>query len=180
MKTIILLIYLVFTLNVNAQLNPIQDSILSDSVFTRRHPESWKKPTLGARIGLSVNKVFYPEIGISIQRLIYSDEFLYFAPTFYASYGYSGKYTKHINNLHTFNLGFDYIKDGGILGLNISYQSDGANTDFLISPKIGFGFSFMNFYYSYCFSTENYPFSNFGKHQFGLVINTNQFHHNKK
>lgn len=160
--------------------NPIQDSISRDTVLRSWHPESWEKPSIGARIGLSVNKVFYPEIGVSIQRLIYSDEFLYFAPTFYASYGYSGEYTKLINNIHTFNLGFDYIKDGGVLGLNVSYQSDGTNTDFLISPKIGFGFSFMNFYYSYCFSTENYPFSNFGKHQFGLIINTNQFHHKKK
>ena len=160
--------------------NPIQDSIQKDTVLKSRHPESWKKPTLGARIGLSVNKVFYPEIGISIQKLIYSDEFLYFAPTFYASYGYSGKYNKHIKNLHTFNLGFDYIKDGGVLGLNVSYQSDGGKNDILISPKIGFGLSALYFYYSYCFSTENYPFSNFGKHQFGLIINTNQFHHKKE
>lgn len=180
MKKIFILINLVFTLNVKAQSNPIQDSIPNDTVAKSWHPESWDNPSIGARIGLSVNKVFYPEIGISIQRLIYSDEFLYFAPTFYVSYGYSSKYNRHINNIHSFNLGFDYIKDGGVLGLNVSYQSDGGNSDILISPKIGFGLSALYFYYSYCFSTENYPFSNFGKHQFGLIINSNQFHHKKK
>lgn len=159
--------------------NPIQDSIYRDTVLRSWHPESWENPSIGARIGLSVNKVFYPEIGISIQQLFYSDEFLYFAPTFYASYGYSGKYNRHMQNLHSFNLGFDYIKDGGVLGINMNYQSNGSKSDFLISPKIGFGLSALYFYYSYCFSLENYPFTNFGKHQFGLIINTNQFHHKK-
>jgi hypothetical protein len=159
---------------------PLEDSIARDNNRPSWHPESWKKPTLGLRTSISVNKVFYPEIGISLQKLIYSDEFLWFAPTVYATYGFSGKYNKHTSNVHSINLGIDYNKDGGVLGLNIAYQSDGKLTDIVISPKIGFGFSAFYFYYSYCFSTNKQAFTNFGKHQFGLIINSNQFHHKKE
>lgn len=138
----------------------------------RQAPASWKKMELAPRVAFGIQKGFYMEIGGVLQRYIYDPRHGFAANAIYTSVEWTpGKGNeKAIIGLKA---GAESVYNGGTMGIEVKYLTNGAANDFVITPKLGFGIGLATLFYGYSFSTNTYPFDRIGKHQFSLAINTN-------
>lgn len=140
---------------------------------TKRHtPQTWKKFEPGLRVAVGLQKYFYTELGLGLQRYTYIDKYGFLATTFYASYQWtpprSGKL--QVNGIKA---GAELVNNGATGGIEVVYLYNDEHSDWIITPKYGFGIGAATLFYGYNFSTSKYPFPNVRRHQFSLAINTN-------
>lgn len=139
-------------------------------------PETWKKYHIGIRAGAGIQRSFYFEAGLSLQKYVYEARHGFMVSTFYAVFertaGTSGE-----TPVYGVKGGAELINNGAGGAIEIKYLANSEKEDVMITPKYGFGLGFINIMYGYNFSTNKYPFPNIGKHQFSLVINTNILFH---
>lgn len=139
-------------------------------------PETWKKYHIGIRAGAGIQRSFYFEAGLSLQKYVYEARHGFMASAFYAAFertaGTSGE-----TPVYGVKAGAELVNNGAGGTIEIKYLANSKKEDVVITPKFGFGLGFINIMYGYNFSTNKYPFPNIGKHQFSLVINTNILFH---
>src|SRR5258706_6813236 len=141
-------------------------------------PETWKKLQPGLRAGAGIQRNFYTEFGISLQKFTYIARHGYMAYTFYTTFEWTpaspGK--EQVNGIKA---GTEFVNNGGTGGIEIKYLFNSKAEDFVVTPKFGFGIGTATTFYGYNISTRKYPFPNIGKSQFSLVVNSNIFHHGR-
>ncbi len=121
------------------------------------------------RFGLGIQKTFLSEIGYSRMKHISSCTG-FFSKTYYSSIEYVPK-TSNYKDIWGLKIGLEYNLSILAVALETKYQTDFDNKDFVVIPKIGFGFAYINLFYGYTISTNKNPFPSIGKHQFSLVFN---------
>ncbi len=145
----------------------------------RRAPASWKKMELAPRVAFGIQSAFYLEAGAVLQRYFYDPRHGFSANAVYTSV----EWTPAKGNEKAIigvRAGAETVYNGGTMGMEVKYITNRDEQDFVITPKLGFGIGLATLFYGYNFSTNKYPFSRIGKHQFSLAINTNLlFYHSK-
>lgn len=139
-------------------------------------PETWKKLHLGIRAGTGIQKNFYTEFGLTLERYLYEARHGFMVYTWYSTFEWTPA-SKGKEQVNAIKLGAELVNNGAAGGLEVKYLFNSQHEDVMITPKFGFGMGFVNLFYGYNFSTRKYPFSSIGKHQFSLAINSNIFHH---
>jgi hypothetical protein len=142
-------------------------------------PETWDKFHIAPRIGVGIQKSFFTEIGLSLQRYVYEARHGFMVSTLYAAFEWTPSIPGQ-RPVYGIKAGAELVNNGGAGGIEIKYLTDSDSSDVVITPRFGFGLGFANIFYGYNFSTNKYPFPKIGKHQFSLVINTNiLFYHSR-
>lgn len=159
MKQLLFIIILNFPIIIFGQeSNPIGNDSVKD------YAHSWR--TIALRTGMGLQKSFYVEIGPS---------FVYNRIDLREGFGNSVLYSTFewvtIKNIYGVKIGGEFGQNLSMMGLEIKYQTDQIKKDFVITPKIGLGFGFVNIFYGYNFSTNKYPFMSLGKSQFSVILN---------
>lgn len=143
----------------------------TDDTTSSKAPTSWKRPFAGIRLAVGFQKSFYYEAGFSLQQYAYDEKRGYAANCFYIAYERTtANGEKPVQGIKA---GFESVFNGGTGGIELKYLSDALNRDWVITPKIGIGIGAATLFYGYNLSTNKRPFSNLGKHQFSLAVNTN-------
>lgn len=132
----------------------------------------WNSPAL--RIGGGLQRSLNTEIGFA---------WIWHEVDEYRQVGNLIGYTSYewfpIHNIQAIKGGCDMNANAGILGLEMKYQFDREHTDFVITPKIGFGAGLFQFCYGRNLSTNGYPFSAVWKNHFSILFNlTGKFFRN--
>jgi len=135
-------------------------------------PATWTKFMIAPRVVFGIQKSFYTNIGFSLQRYFFDERHGFIVYNMYSSFEWIPS-TKGEKAAHGALAGYELINNGVGGALEIKYLTNSDSTDFIITPKLGFGIGFVNLFYGYNFSTNKYPFPRIGRHQFSLVINTN-------
>jgi len=139
-------------------------------------PASWKKFEPAIRLGAGIQKNFYTELGLVFQKYFYEGSYGYIASAFYTTFQWTPP-TKGNEKVYGVKLGAEMINNGAGGGIELTYLFNDTHTDWVITPKLGFGLGVVNLFYGYNISTNKYPFPNVRKNQFSLIINTNLFFH---
>ncbi len=160
----------------------IMDSIVNaqepDS-SKRQAPVSWKKMELAPRFAFGVQKAFYLEAGAVLQQYFYDPRHGFAAYAVYTSVEWTpGKANE--KSIIGVKAGAESVYNGGTMGIEVKYLTNGEENDVLITPKLGFGIGLVTLFYGYNFSTNKYPFDRIWKHQFSLAVNTNLFFYHSK
>lgn len=159
-----------------------QDTTKTSQLKQRDGYEQWTKYRTSLRIGLGIQKSFFPELGISRHKYTYND--LGFASsTYYTSFEWTPPINQNMDkSIYGVKIGYEINARTLALGFEIKYQKDIKDYDFVITPKIGFGFfGILNIFYGYNISTVGSPFSKVGHNQFSIIFNLNrQFFKNNK
>jgi hypothetical protein len=169
MKSLVTIL-LLFSLAAFAQ-NP-------DTVSTHI-PKTWKKFEPAIRIAVGIQKTFYTELGLVFQRYIYEARHGYLVSAFYTAFQWTPP-TKGNEKVYAVKAGAETINPGGGGGIELTYLFNSGSKDWVITPKLGWGIGFVNFFYGYNISTNKYPFPNIRKSQFSLAINTNLLFYSSK
>ena len=140
----------------------------------KKIPETWKRFYPGLRLGAGIQRSFYTEVGLSLQKYVYDEREGFIVPTIYAAFEWTPS-TKGQKPVYGIKIGGETVRNGASGGIEIKYMWNAGNEDVVFTPKLGFGLGFINLLYGYNLSTRKYPFSKIGKHQFSLVINSNIF-----
>jgi hypothetical protein len=145
----------------------------------RQAPASWKKMELAPRVAFGIQKGFYAEAGAVLQQYFYDPRHGFVANAIYTSVEWTpGKGNeKAIIGVKT---GAESVYNGGTMGIEVKYITNGDEHDFIITPKLGFGIGLATLFYGYNFSTNKYPFDRIRKNQFSLAINTNLLFYSNK
>ncbi|HEV7781098.1 MAG TPA: hypothetical protein VGO58_07510 [Chitinophagaceae bacterium] len=145
----------------------------------RQAPASWKKMELAPRVAFGIQRAFYLEGGLALQRFIYDSRHGFVANTIYTCFEWTpGR--KDSQSVYGVKAGAESVFNGGTGGIELKYLTNGDKEDFIITPKFGFGIGTVTLFYGYNISTNKYPFDRVRKHQFSLAINTNLlFYHSK-
>jgi hypothetical protein len=165
MKKIFLCFVLMF---LHFSFGQVQDSTSMKPVFMRNRLVT-TKICQNLRSGIGVQKSFLSEIGYSRMKHIMSCTG-FFSRTYYTSIEYVPK-TPNYKNVFGIKIGLEYNLSIIAVGLETKYQTDFDKKDFVVTSKIGFGFSYVNLHYGYNISTNNNPFPTIGRHQFNLTVN---------
>jgi len=145
----------------------------------RQAPATWKKMELAPRVAFGIQRAFYLEGGLALQRFIYDARHGFVANTIYTCFEWTpGK--KEEGSVYGVKAGAESVFNGGTGGVEIKYLTNGDDEDVIITPKFGLGIGTVTLFYGYNISTNKYPFDRVRKHQFSLAINTNLlFYHSK-
>jgi hypothetical protein len=165
MKNLTVIFLLIFTQFSIAQVQDstkIKSPLLNNRLVTT-------KICRNLRLGIGVQKSFQSEIGYSRMKHIMSCTG-FFSKTYYTSIEYVPK-TKNYDDIFGLKIGLEYNLSILAVGLETKYQTDFDKKDFVVTPKIGFGFGYVNLHYGFNISTNNNPFPNIGNHQFNLSVN---------
>jgi len=142
-----------------------------DSTNTSVRPgyKKWTKHRTVLRFGTGFQESGYLELGFSRHHFFYND-------LGYASGAYYGSFEwTPLLNVYGLKGGYEINARAIALGLEAKFQNNTEATDFVITPKIGFGtMGVLNVFYGYNISFLRYPFEDLGKHQFSLVFNFNR------
>ncbi len=142
-------------------------------------PETWKKYYAGPRVGVGLQRSFYAEAGIALQKYVYERRHGYMASTWYASVEWiPASYSQ--KTAFGYKVGAELINNGGAGGIEVKYLTDGDKNDVVITPKYGIGLGVVNIFYGYNISTSKYPFPHIRKSQFSLTINTSMLFYSMK
>ena len=145
---------------------------------TSRIPVNWKNYFPGIRLGLGLQKAFFTEAGISLQRYKYHRSG-FLATTWYAAFEWKPA-TRGSRPVSGIKVGAEMVNNGGTAGIEVKYQYGSDHNDVVITPKYGIGIGAATLFYGYNISTQKRPFINVGRHQFSLSFNTNiLFYHMK-
>jgi hypothetical protein len=131
--------------------------------------KKWTKPETAGRFGIGMQKEFYVEFGLSAYSFYYNDRF-YNSSNYYGAIEWSQP-----KNIYGFKIGYELNASVLALGLEMKYQVNNTNYDFVFTPKIGFGIlGIINVFYGYNISTRGMPFPEIGHHQFSMIFNINK------
>lgn len=144
------------------------DSLKTKPVFKAMRLQQ-TKICQNMRVGLGTQKSLMAEIGYSRMKHIASCTG-FFSKTYYSTLEYVPK-TPNYDAVFGLKIGLEYNLSIIAVGLETKYQTDFNNKDFVITPKIGVGLSYINLFYGYNISTDKNPFPSVGNHQFSLVFN---------
>lgn len=149
-----------------------QDTIRPKDPFIDRHslsPSTEKQ--LSVRVGLGLRNSFYADLGVALHACTFSDVG-FFSRDVYTALEWIPSKNESVYGLKIGCHANAYLLN---VGLEVKYQTDFLNRDFVITPKIGFGlYGDLNLFYGYNFSTNHRPFPEIGRHQFSLVLNINR------
>lgn len=110
---------------------------------------SYKWNALGARIGIGYQYSFYTELGLSF---IHHEFDSHEGPgnlIFFAAHHWTP-----VNGVMGVKVGADLNFIIGVIGVEFNYQFKNDMTDFVFTPKYGFGLGFCNIIYGYNFSSN--------------------------
>lgn len=141
----------------------------SDSTFSSIKPIV-KNKSWNIRFNTGIQRSYFLDIGISRSFMNGSGHGNY-GYDYFASAILYPTFKKEYRQIYGLKAGVHFFGNGGLLGLETVYLSDGKYTDFIITPQIGIGLSFLYFSYGYGFSTNEYVLNRVGKHQFSLALN---------
>src|SRR5688572_948348 len=113
---------------VNAQTDTISNKVA----------ERWPHFFPGIRVGVGLQKAFYYEAGLSMQRFAFNPQLGFAATSFYAAY----THTTAMNEIKAVNgvkAGIESVFNGGTCGIEVGYLSDSNEDDIVITPKLGLG-----------------------------------------
>lgn len=149
-----------------------QDTLKDIPPLNRGMFSSEKQVSL--RVGGGLQKSFYTELGIALHKCNYSDVG-FFSNDLYTSIEWT---PNRQQNIYGLKVGYEANSFIFLLnaGLEFKYQTDFTESDFVITPKIGFGlFGDANLFYGYHISTNKNPFAELiGHHQISIVFNINR------
>ena len=146
---------------------------------TSNTPKTWDRFQIGLRAGGGIQKSFFTEVGLSLQKYVYAERHGYMATTFYTSFEWTPSSSRG-KPVYGFKAGAELVNNGATGGFEVKYLVNAENKDVMLTPKYGFGLGFVTVFYGYNISTNKYPFHQIGKHQFSLVINSNIFFYYKR
>ncbi|WP_310556792.1 hypothetical protein [Flavobacterium sp.] len=160
-------VILIFIFLCQFSFGQVQDSIKAKVPFENRYGQT--KIFNCLRTGIGFQKSFQTEIGYS--RMKYTTGCTgFFSKTYYSSLEYIPE-TANFDDVFGLKVGLEYNLSIIAVALEAKYQTDFVTKDFVITPKIGVGLSYINLFYGYTISTNKNPFPNFGNHQISLIIN---------
>lgn len=142
-------------------------------------PKTWKKFEPAIRTAIGIQKTFYTELGLVFQRYFYEARHGFMTSAFYTTFQWTPS-TKGNDKVYAVKAGAEIINNGGGGGIELIYLFNSGNKDWVITPKLGWGIGFVNFFYGYNISTNKYPFPNIRKNQFSMAINTNLLFYSSK
>lgn len=131
---------------------------------TKSYNYSWR--SLALHTGVGVQKSPFIEIGPSLVSHYFDSRSGYVNGIAYSSFEWMPT-----SKIYGVKLGAEYGYNFFTMVVETKVLTDNKDTDLFITPKIGIGLGFVNLYYGYNFSTNNYPLSSIGKSQFSLVFN---------
>ncbi|WP_445711038.1 hypothetical protein [Flavobacterium sp.] len=149
----------------------INNCFSQDSTYVfhnRKHFDNIK--TNDIRLGIGVNHTFYSEIGYA-KHLSNIGDTGYFSRGYYVAVEWLPK-SPNFTDVYAIKVGYEVSAFLLHLGIETKYQTDFDKTDFVVTPKIGFGlFTYVSLSYGYTISTNKSPFENVSKNQFSLIFN---------
>ncbi|MFI5130241.1 MAG: hypothetical protein ACHQFX_09635 [Chitinophagales bacterium] len=169
MQRPVLLVFLIAAITANGQTDTTKNYV----------PETWKKPGFGIRAGFGIQKHFYTELGVALQRYIYEARHGYMAYAYYTTFEWTPS-SPGKEQVYGIKGGAEIVNNGGTGGIEVKYLFNSLSNDVVITPKFGFGIGLLTLFYGYNFSTNKYPFPNIRQHQFSLAFNSNLIHHSRK
>jgi hypothetical protein len=155
------------SLSAQEQKNPLSE---------REGYKEWTRWRTAGRVALGVQRSFYTELGVARHKYMFAENG-FAAQAYYAAFEWTPT-TKPETENHIFGIKTGYEINAGLLalGLEAKYLFDKADSDFVITPKVGMGFfGVVNIFYGFNISTNDRPFSRIGKNQFSVNFNLNKF-----
>lgn len=132
------------------------------------------KRAIMLRTGFGVQRSFYTELGISSYASTYSSHNGLGALGYYLS----TEWTPHKSpndNVYGIKAGAEFIGVLFGMGLEIKYQWNQEDKDYVFTPKYGVGFNhYIMLFYGYNLSINKNPFTRVRCHQFSMVTNLNR------
>jgi len=93
---------------------------------------------------------------------------------YYGALEWMPTFSKNNDNIYGLKAGYEISARAPAIGLEVKYQTDFIERDFVITPKIGLSImGVATLFYGYNISTNGNPFSNVGNHQFSFICNFN-------
>ncbi len=125
---------------------------------------SWHAMAL--RLGVGLQRSLYFEVGPSM--VFYQSDSLEGSgnAAFYSTFEWTPS-----TNIHGVKAGGEFGAHFSMFGLELKYESNNAEQDLVITPKLGLGVGLVNVFYGYNISTNNYPFASIGKNQVSIAFN---------
>ena len=135
-----------------------------------------EKETL-MRFGLGYQKSFYTELGIAMRKDFGEDLFI-FSTHYYSAIEWNPKLFHNEKNIFAIKFGGEISVQPLMIGLEMKYQSDFKDADYILTPGIGIGdglitgsvLSSVYLCYGYNISMNHRPFEEIGRHQISLIL----------
>ena len=126
------------------------------------------------RVGIGAQKSMFTEIGVtrsagkSLYRFTQLSYYsaLEWAPAFYP---------EERKSVYGLKIGCTLRTKFIIYGLETKYLTDKNLHDFVITPKLGIAFKYVNLFYGWNFTTNHFPFPRIKWSQFSLVVNIGKY-----
>jgi hypothetical protein len=150
-----------------------------NDTLNKKIPETWKKFHFAPRAGIGIQKSFFAEAGLSLQKYVFEATHGFMVFNIYSAFEWAPSGSKD-KAVYGPKLGYEIVTNGVAGAIEVKYLSNGDNDDVMITPKIGIGFGIVNLFYGYNFSTNKYPFERIRKNQFSLVFNSNLLFYGSK
>lgn len=164
-KVLFYSLFIIFGFTVSAQ------EIVSDTIMPMRmrNPNlSVESKHISLRVGAGFQKSFYTELGLALQTQRFGCTG-FFSKDFYTALEWTPDNTRDI---YALKVGFEANAMLLNVAIEVKYQTDFEQKDFVITPKVGLGiYGDINLFYGYNISTNHSPFNAIGNHQFSLIIN---------
>jgi hypothetical protein len=149
---------------------------------------SYNEFKIAPRVGLSYQKNFFTELGVSFNQ--YSVNFNKTGKYSHFGMGLFGGYISSEILMRTDKtiigpkIGFEFAgvgaTAGGAYGIEFTYYSDFDKNSFAITPKAGIPLGIFELFYGYSFFS-NKEFENYiGNHRFGISMNINRIYWKKQ
>lgn len=124
------------------------------------------------RVGAGFQKSLYTELGVALHTQRFGCTG-FFSKDFYTALEWT---PNKLDDVYGLKVGFEANAMLINVALEVKYQTDFKQNDFVITPKVGLGvFGEINLFYGYNISTNSSPFHAVGQHQFSLVINIHRY-----
>lgn len=129
------------------------------------------------RFGLGYQKSFYTELGIAIRKDFGEDLFI-FSTNYYSAIEWNPELFHNEKNIFAIKFGGEISAQPLLIGLEMKYQSDFKDADYILTPGVGIGddlitgsvLSSVYLCYGYNISINHRPFEEIGRHQISLIL----------
>ena len=137
--------------------------------------KDWTQTRSCLRLGIGAQKSFFSEIGFARLSYIYND-LGYASAAYYAALEWTPTILPDKpRNVYGLKAGYEMNLRALAVGIEVKYQTDRKENDFVLTPKVGFGvIGVVNIFYGYNISFMSSPFDKIGHNQFSIVFNLNR------
>jgi hypothetical protein len=155
--------FLFFTVPAFAQ-TAQSDTVKMKGIKIDIHNSNW-----GVRFCNGIQNSFYFDIGISRDHFLGSVHGMY-SDAIFVAFSMFPSFKSNIETVYGLKGGAEFWGNGMGLGIETGYFKNNSATDFILTPKIGFGISQANIVYGYGFSANNHSIPRIGKHTISLQL----------